>query len=177
MVKVLKNGDSITIREATKKDAQAMIDYIHTISGETDFLTFGEGEFDMSLEQEESFIDSLKTRDNALFIIAEIGGKIVGNLSFAGGPRPRIAHTGELGVSVLKKYWGQGIGTELMNYLIDWCKESNIIRKLNLKVRSDNHVAIHIYKKLGFSEEGIITREFYVNKRFYDSVVMGLWID
>lgn len=173
----LKNGELISIREATALDAKEMLAYIHTISGESDFLTFGEGEFNMSVEQEEAFLNQFLKQDNALFIIAELDGKIVGNLSFAGGAMSRIAHTGELGVSVLKQYWGRGIGTALMDYLISWCKETGIIRKVNLKVRSDNHMAIYIYKKLGFQEEGLITREFYVDGRFYDSVVMGLGID
>lgn len=112
-----------------------------------------------------------------MFIVAEIEGKIVGNLSFSGGPRQRIAHAGELGVCVLKEYWGQGIGTKLIEYLIDWCKESGIIRKINLRVRSDNYSAIHIYKKLGFNEEGLITRDFFINERFYDSISMGFIID
>lgn len=50
--------------------------------------------------------------------IAEINEKIVGCLNFSGGPRQRIAHVGEFAVSVLKEYWGNGIGKELIKYLI-----------------------------------------------------------
>jgi RimJ/RimL family protein N-acetyltransferase len=173
----LKNGKLGIIRKADKSDAEAMLEYIDKISRESDFLTFGNGEFDKTVEQEESFIDNVSKQNNALFIIAEVEGKIVGNLNFSGGARPRIAHTGEFGVSVLKEYWGQGIGTELIKYLIEWCKQSGIIRKINLRVRSDNYSAIKVYKKLGFTEEGTITREFLINSKFYDSVSMGLIID
>ncbi len=173
----LKNGDTIIIREANKSDAEAILKYINTISQESDFLTFGQGEFDKTIEQEECFIDNISKQNNALFIIAEIKGKIVGSLNFSGGPRPRIAHTGEFGVSVLRDYWGQGIGSELIKYLFDWCKQSKIIRKINLRVRSDNYPAIHVYKKLGFNEEGVITRDFFIQNRFYDSICMGFTID
>jgi len=173
----LKNGSAAVIRKVTKSDAEAMLEYINTISRESEFLTFGEGDMSITVEQEESFIDNISKQNNALFIIVEIEGKIIGNLNFSGGARPRIAHTGEFGVSVLEEYWNYGIATQLINYLIEWCKESGIIRKVNLRVRSDNHAAIHIYKKLGFNEEGLIKREFLINDKFYDSIFMGLVID
>ncbi|MGN9165613.1 N-acetyltransferase family protein [Tissierellaceae bacterium HCP3S3_D8] len=173
----LKDGHTIVIRRADKSDGKAMLEYIDKISRESDFLTFGQGEFNRTIEQEESFIDNISKQSNALFIIAELEGKIIGNLNFAGGTRPRTAHTGEFGVSVLKEYWGQGIGTKLIDYLIEWCKESGIIRKINLRVRSDNYSAIYIYKKFEFKGEGIITRDFFIDDRFYDSIFMGLIID
>jgi RimJ/RimL family protein N-acetyltransferase len=173
----LKNGNLVVIRKASKSDTKAMLEYINKISKESDFLTFGEGEFDKTLEQEKNFIENISKQNNALFIIAEVEGKIVGNLNFSGGARPRISHTGEFGVSVLKEYWGQGLGTELIRFLIEWCKQSGVIRKVNLRVRSDNYSAIHVYKKLGFNEEGVITREFLINDRLYDSISMGLIID
>lgn len=173
----LKNGSIIVFRKANKFDSRPILEYINTISGESEFLTFGEGEFGKTVEQEESFIDNISKQNNALFIIAETEGKIIGTLNFSGGTRPRIEHTGEFGVSVLKEYWGQGIGTKLIKYLIKWCKESGIIRKVNLRVRSDNYSAIHIYKKLGFSEEGLIKRDFFIDGKFYDSIFMGLLID
>lgn len=173
----LKNGDTVIIRKANKSDAGSVLNYIDMVSEESDYLTFGQGEFDKTIEQEEYFIDNISKQNNALFIIAEINGKVVGNLNFSGGARPRKVHTGEFGVSVLKDYWGQGIGAELIKYMIEWCKQSRIIRKINLRVRSDNFSAIYLYKKLGFKEEGVITRDFFIKNRFYDSISMGLNID
>lgn len=173
----LNNGETVIIRKAVKTDAAAMLEYIYRISSESDFLTFGPGEFDVGIEQEEAFIDGLSKQNNALFLIAEVEGQIVGNLSFSGGLRIRTAHTGEFGVSVLKEYWGLGIGTELIRRLIDWSRASEVIRKINLKVRSDNSSAIDLYKKLGFQEEGRITRDFQINDRFFDSIAMGLAVD
>lgn len=168
---------NVTIRRAVKSDAKALIDYLNIIGGESDFLTFGKGQFGGSIEQEEDFIKNVLTKENALFIIAEVDGKLIGNLNFSGSLRQRNAHVGEFGVSVLKEYWGNGIGEKLINYLIDWTKTSGIIRKINLRVRSDNLRGIRLYKKLGFVEEGIVKRDFLVNDKFYDSLIMGLLID
>jgi RimJ/RimL family protein N-acetyltransferase len=173
----LKNGDTAIIREAIKSDAKALVDYVNTISGETDFMTFGPGEFGMSIEQEESYLNNASIQRNAIYLIVEAGGRIIGSLNFSGGARPRVAHTGEFGVSVLEEYWGNGIGTELIKYLIKWSKESGVVRKLNLRVRTDNSKAIRLYKQLGFVEEGVKTREFQIKGKFYDSMLMGLAID
>lgn len=171
------NDEKVMIRKANKSDAKALIEYLNVIGGESDFLTFGIGELGISVEEEEEFIENTLRKENALSIIAEVNGKVVGNLNFSGGPRQRTAHTGEFGVSILKEYWGNGIGEELIKYLILWSKSSGIIRKINLRVRTDNTRGIHLYKKLGFVEEGILKRNFLINGEFYDSLLMGLLID
>lgn len=173
----LKDHTTIIIREANVNDAKKMLQYLEQISCESDFLTFGKGEFNLTLQQEEEFIESTSKKKNSLSLIAEHKGEIIGNLNFSGGARPRTIHTGEFGVSVLKDYWGNSIGTELIKYLIDWCYASEIIKKVNLRVRTDNRSAIHVYEKLGFKIEGTITREFRINDRFYDTLFMGLTID
>ncbi|WP_242990791.1 GNAT family N-acetyltransferase [Clostridium tetanomorphum] len=147
------------------------------MGGESDFLTFGIGQFGRSIEQEEEFILNALNKKNTLFIIAEIDGKIVGNLNFSGGARERNFHVGEFGVSVLKKYWGNSIGEELIKYLINWSKNSRIIRKINLRVRTDNTRGIYLYKKFGFLEEGVLKRDFLINDVFYDSLLMGMIIN
>ncbi len=178
MKKIYVNDEKIIIRKASKLDAKELIEYLNIIGGESDFLTFGIDEFGRNVEEEEAFIENILKRENALFIIAEINGKVVGNLSFSGGPRERNMHIGEFGgVSILKKYWGNGIGKELVKYLINWSKNSGIIRKINLRVRNDNIRGIQLYRKLGFLEEGIIRRDFFINGEFYDSLLMGLLID
>lgn len=171
------NHKKVIIRKVTKSDAKELVEYLNIIGGESDYLTFGAGEFGKSVEQEEAYIENVLKDENALALIAEISGKIVGNLNFSGGPRQRTAHVGEFGLSVLKEYWRNGIGEELIKYLIDWSKASKIIRKINLRVRTDNTRGIKLYKKLGFLEEGIIKRDFLINGEFYDSLVMGLIID
>ncbi|HEY5583389.1 MAG TPA: GNAT family N-acetyltransferase [Ruminiclostridium sp.] len=173
----LKNGKKLIIRQANRSDASEIVECVNRISGESDFLTFGPGEFGIDVEQEEKFLDNISKKDNAIYLVAEVDGKIVGTSSFSGGARPRIAHIGEFGVSVLKEYWGNGIGTELIKYLIEWCRQSRIIRKIDLLVRTDNYSAIHVYKKLGFIESGVVTRGFLIKGVFYDMLSMGYNID
>jgi RimJ/RimL family protein N-acetyltransferase len=173
----LKSGEILLIREATGDDASDLLSYVEAISGESDNLTFGPGEFDITLEQEAQFLAGLQKQDNSIYLVALLDGTIVGSISFMGGRRARTAHTGEFGVSVLKAHWGKGIGTALMEALLKWCRGTGTIRKVNLRVRPDNTGAIQIYRKLGFKEEGRITRDLYINGVFIDSTIMGYEID
>ncbi len=172
-----KNGETVVIREARGSDAERLLEYVNAISVESEYLTFGQGEFVMTVEQEKQFLEQTAKQPNAIYFVAEIDSKIIGAASFAGGSRPRLKHVGEFGVSVSKAYWGNGIGTALVQRILDWSKETSIIRKVDLLVRADNISAIHVYKKLGFVIEGIQSRSLCIDGTFYDSILMGYKVD
>lgn len=69
----------------------------------------------MNVEQEAKYLDNTLRQNNALYISAKIGEKIVGTLSFSAGTRPRIVHTGEFSISVLKEYWEMELEQSSLN--------------------------------------------------------------
>lgn len=69
---------------------------------------------------------------------------------------------GEFGMSVREESSGRGIGGLLLDALIDWGRRSAIVTKINLRVRTDNERAIHLYESRGFGCEGTISRDFVV---------------
>ncbi|HLI90014.1 MAG TPA: GNAT family N-acetyltransferase [Ktedonobacteraceae bacterium] len=174
---LLKNNLQLTLRRAEPNDAENILAYLDQVAGESENITFGPGEFGMSVEEERAFLLQTAALPTSLYLIAEIAGEIAGVLTFSAGRRPRLRHAGEFGMSVLRKYWNLGIGSHLLAYLIDWARQTNTIRKINLLVRVDNLPAIHLYEKYGFVREGRITRELYVNGQFVDTYLMGLQID
>jgi RimJ/RimL family protein N-acetyltransferase len=170
----LKDGRQLLIRRAEANDAAALLEYIEQISGETDFLSFEPGEFGYSLGEEVELIQRCQAAHNDLFILATIDGKIVGVLYFAGSKRYRMRHSGELGMSVVKDCWGLGVGSLLMDTLIEWARGSNPVTKLNLRVRTDNERAISLYRRKGFTVEGTIRKDFLINGKYFDHYWMGL---
>jgi RimJ/RimL family protein N-acetyltransferase len=167
----------VQLREAIKGDGPELVTYLHKIGGESDFLSFGPGELSISVSDEEAMLEDSRKATNKIIVLAVVENRVVGCLHFEGGARTRIHHTGEFGVSVLKDYWDQGIGTAMVQELIQWAKATGVIRKLNLRVRSDNDRAVSVYEKIGFIQEGLITREFIISGQFYDFIYMGLNID
>lgn len=173
----LEDGRMLIIKEAETSEAKEIIRYISIVGGESDFLNFGAGEFKITEEEEIEFINNSITSDNQTILIAWVQNEIVGCIVFRANKWQKVKHTGEFGVTVSKKNWGLGIGTLIIEALLNWAQETNIIRKINLRVRSDNERAIAVYQKLGFTEEGKITREFYIDGEFFDNILFGLTID
>jgi RimJ/RimL family protein N-acetyltransferase len=170
----LKDGRVLLIRAVAVEDARAVLDYVKIISGESDFLSFGPGEFELTESEEEEFIRKCLASDNQLFILGSIDDTIVAILNFSGGRRPRVRHGGEFGMSVRKQYWGLGIGSFMLDTLIDWARGTQIVKKINLRVRTDNQRAILLYERKGFVREGTIRKEIFLDGKYFDHHWMGL---
>lgn len=174
---MLKNGVHLTLRRAAARDAEQLLGFVEQVAGESENITFGPGEFGLSVEEERAFLQQNAEAPSSLYLIAEAAGEIAGTLIFSTGKRPRLQHAGEFGMTVLRKYWNLGVGSQMLAYLIEWAKQSGTIRKINLRVRVDNLPAIHLYEKYGFVQEGRLTREFYLHEQFVDVYMMGLQLD
>ncbi|OSB11560.1 GNAT family N-acetyltransferase [Paraclostridium bifermentans] len=173
----LKNGKTAILRSPIKEDAQAMIDYLNIIGGESDFITFGKNEFSMSVEAEQDYIERINSMDNSKNVLIIIEDEIVGIASITSVQKERMKHNGTLGISIRKKYWGIGLGSEIMAYLIDWAKSNKITKKINLLVREDNIRGVKLYEKFGFEKEGLLKKDICVNGVYYNTIAMGLYID
>jgi hypothetical protein len=51
------DGQALLIREARGQDARAVIEYLALISQETDFLSFGPGEFRLTENEESDYLE------------------------------------------------------------------------------------------------------------------------
>ncbi len=170
----LKDGSMVTLREASPSDAQDLLAYLNYVAGESNFLSFGENEFELSEAEEADFLKKCHESNNELYLLAITQDQIVGTIHLAAGKRARVRHSGEFGISIIKAYWGLGIGSILLDALIHWAKATNIIKKINLKVRRDNGRAIKLYKRKGFTHEGTLTDEICIDGKYYDLYAMGL---
>ncbi|MDV8110497.1 GNAT family protein [Bacillus sp. BAU-SS-2023] len=173
----LKNGKTAILRSPIKEDAQAMIDYLNIIGGESNFITFGKNEFSMSVEAEQDYIERINSMDNSKNVLIIIEDEIVGIASITSVQKERMKHNGTLGISIRKKYWDIGLGSEIMAYLIDWAKSNKITKKINLLVREDNIRGVKLYEKFGFEKEGLLKKDICVNGVYYNTIAMGLYID
>jgi RimJ/RimL family protein N-acetyltransferase len=170
---VLKDGRVLLIRAAAVEDARALLDFSDGVSGESDFLSFGPGEFELTEPQEQEFIRGCLAADNQLFLMGVMDGEVVAVLVFTGGRRKRIRHCGEFGVSVRKTHWGLGIGSFMLDALIEWARGAGVITKINLRVRTDNERAIQLYERKGFVVEGTLRREMLLDGTYHDHYWMG----
>ena len=173
----LKDGRVARIRPLEPRDAEDALAYISGVTAETDFLAMESGEFDWPVEKERQFIEDHARADNKLLVAAKVEGHIMGLLGFTGDDKRKMRHSGELGITVRQKAWGLGLGSALMAYAVDWASASGVVRKIDLRVRTDNDRAIRLYERFGFVREGTIRRQFLVAGTFRDAYLMGLEID
>lgn len=160
------------IREACAEDAEQIIAYTKIIGQESDNLSFGEDGLPITIEQEVDFLKQVHEDKTSVHFIACEDDEIIGNASLSGMPR-RMSHRAEVALSVKRKYWNRGVGSALMNVLIQYAKE-NGIEILNLEVRSDNISAIHVYEKFGFKHIGTSPAFFKIDGTYVDFTLMYL---
>lgn len=162
----------IEIREAMPDDADILIAYTKRIGGESDNLTFGAEGLLVTTEQEKAFLQSMHDDRHSVFYCAWKKEELIATGSLNGLSR-RMSHRAELALSVVKAEWNNGIGSMLMDKLIEYARQ-NDIEIINLDVRSDNVSAIHLYKKYGFKHIGTSPAFFKVDGEYIDFELMYL---
>lgn len=165
----------ITYRRARPSDAAALLEYLKQVGGESDNLTFGAEGVPFSVEQEENFIKKLSESETDIMLLALDGERIVGNGALSTVGRNRFAHRRELSVAVIKDYWGQGVGSGIMERLIEYAKNSGVA-VVELQVLSDNERAKALYRKFGFEYFGTFKKFFRIEERYADADYMNLYL-
>ncbi|HEX6549118.1 MAG TPA: GNAT family N-acetyltransferase [Gammaproteobacteria bacterium] len=97
-------------------------------------------------------IDQLATSGG--YLVAERDGRPVGHGLLEPAPLVARSHAFQLTIVVHPGHTGQGIGKRLMQALLDWAEHEERVDKVELRVRSSNQVAIGLYRRFGFLEEG-----------------------
>ena len=151
---ILRAGKSCTIRSVEPDDAPLMLQYMKIMLGETPFLLRTPEEFDYTPEEESRILAGRKDDPRSLMLIVEADGQIIACADLCShGAKSRVMHRGELGISVRKDYWRQGIGSALMERLIAFAAQCGY-EQIELTVESKNHRALGLYIRYGFTVYG-----------------------
>ena len=135
--------------------------------------SFTSDTFNISEEKEARFIDRFSKNPNDIMLIALDGNTVVGNGIIESERPQRYNHRATLSITVLKEHWGRGIGSRLMEMMLDFCKRRGVVT-VSLEVRSDNLRAISLYNKFGFEKIGTYRSFFRINGKYYDADLMQL---
>ena len=161
--------------EAVPSDALKIINYLNVVAGQSDNLTFGLNECILNEVQEMQLIKEIHEDPNSVMIVAKDGDEIVGIATLSGNQKTRLSHRAQMGVSVLKSYWHQGIGSKLVAIIIGYAAEASI-EIIELEVVTSNETAIALYQKYGFEVIGTYENFMKIDDHYVDAYLMNLYL-
>lgn len=126
------------------------------------------------LEKVASFQRKLISK-NAPVYYAISEDKVVGWCDVFPEENPRQNHRGGLGMGILPEFRGQGIGSQLLQKVIEHAKSFGF-EKIELKMYISNVSAIGLYKKFGFNQEGLIKKFRKLDGQYFDCIAMGKFL-
>jgi ribosomal protein S18 acetylase RimI-like enzyme len=106
-------------------------------------------------------------------LVAVSAGQVVGWCDVVPNPRPIFAHVGLLGMAVLPEFRRQGLGGRLIRQTLDAARKFGL-RRVELTVRESNTVAIELYRKIGFTTEGLHRDRIRLDGAYENQMFMGL---
>lgn len=172
---LLKNGGLCTFKSPGSEDAEEFLEFLKVISGETNFMTRYPEEVTYTIEEEQKLLEDQRNKSNCLSISGVIDGKIVANGTITClQENIRFRHRAGFGIGIKKEFWGLGIGSIILENLINRAKDMGF-EQIELGVISGNKRGISLYEKYGFQIYGIRKKSFkYKDESYGDEILMVL---
>lgn len=173
----LKDGKLCALRSPEPTEAARRIAFLRCVNGETDFMARSADDSPSDVGTVADMIAEQLDDERTLEIAAwTADGEMIacGGISPVSRSQPRRAHRAQLGIAVLRKYWGQGIGGSILERLIEAAPELGFLQ-IELTVAEGNERAIGLYRRFGFRETGRTPRALrYEDGTFADEICMVL---
>lgn len=165
---ISKNNKTFVARSCHSEDAEALQKFFRQSALEsTHTLVCKEREQPTIKFKERS--ESALTSPSEIYLGVFDDDKIVGHLHFrvVAPDHPWIKHIGEFGMLISADYWGQGIGSGLLEIMESFAKNIGVSR-VEAKVRISNKRGVTLYKNKGYAIEGIRKKAACINGQFED---------
>lgn len=167
-----KDGRKFTLRTVKWEDLTDLLDFINSLVEEgADVIRTVK----VLRDEEAEWLGKLLARiekGEVIDRVAEMNGKVVAHAE-VGRRTGLMSHVGELGIAIKQGYRGIGIGTILMQTLINESRSAGL-KVLVLDVFGTNNTAKALYTKMGFKDAGKIPRAVYKNGKYVDLIRMTL---
>jgi RimJ/RimL family protein N-acetyltransferase len=161
------------VRKATSSDTEWYLELVRSLATESDSqIPLRPDELFRTPEQQSELFGQASARGD-LFLVADMNGVRVGEVNLRRGSREAFKHSAVLGISIVRQWRNQGIGSMLMQHAIEWAKEQGDLRRIELYVFATNAPAIRLYERFGFMVEGRRTDAVRVGDRFVDDLLMA----
>lgn len=160
----------ITIRDAKQEDLPEIVAiYNSTIAGR---MVTADTE-PVTVEDRQAWFESHTPEKRPLWVAVE-GDKMVGWISFKSFyGRPAYDHTAEIAIYLNPEFRGQGIGRELLEYVIKLSPKLKIKTLLGF-VFAHNAPSLGLFGRAGFTIWGHLPKIAEIDDNEFDLLILGL---
>lgn len=139
----------VDVRPAEVTDAAQLLALLAQLGRESNTFTVDDGIEELSETDEAEQIERISGTTTNVIFVAVLGDQLIG-VSTVQASTDFSAAQGEVGVAVLKEFWGMGLGTALVEEILDWARNYSSLERLVLTVQLRNTRAAKLYQHLGF---------------------------
>jgi RimJ/RimL family protein N-acetyltransferase len=178
--RTLPGGRTVALRTPEAADAPASLAFERHMHENNPYQVVLAGENERTEEKQREWLQEHLDHDGWLAVVAEPAGsrEMVGKIMFRNHQKfARMRHHGTFGISVHADWRGKGVGTALIETLLDWAAAHPVIEKVCLGVWANNTGARKLYRGLGFTEEGRTAKHFRIGPGEYvDDISMAMFV-
>lgn len=169
------SGERVTLRAMDAADGEALWRWNH----DPEVMRWMNENYPQTLDRVRSWLAERPRNDygDVLFGIEVIDDGVLVGLVRLHGAEPEEG-SAELDIYLgEKEYWGRGYATDAVRTACRYGFEKMRLRRISLTVVADNHAAHHVYRKIGFVDEGRQRRVFRRDGRWHDKIMMAVFED
>jgi RimJ/RimL family protein N-acetyltransferase len=159
---------TIEIRPITETDVDGFHAALDAVSRERKYLLFLEAQ---SVEKTADYVRLMLAGGHAQWLAIE-DGAVVGWCDVTPEGRETVRHVGTLGMGVVARHRGRGIGEGLLRATLAAAFDTGLTR-IELGVLSTNIRAVQLYRKVGFVDEGIFLKRVIIDSVQIDEIRMA----
>ena len=133
------------------------------------------GRWGTSINSQKKFMEALHTDINQfqMAVVAKEGKQLIGLVKL--NHINLIARNADISIVIGEKSCrGQGLAYEALRLLISYGFDYLNLHRITAGSVEENIASLNLFKKLGFKEEGLYREHFYVDGKYFNSIVMGL---
>ncbi|WP_049888422.1 MULTISPECIES: GNAT family N-acetyltransferase [unclassified Natrinema] len=183
----------VTIRPAREEDREGVVETMRTVADDGTYVVAEN--VATELERESALVRANEERSRVFFVAVRgerpadeetaagetatdkatsDDGDVVGWLHVDAPEHPSLRHTAEVTVGVDPAVRRQGIGSELLEYGLEWAADAGY-QKLYQNVPATNEAAIEFLEENGWDREGEHEGQYCLDGEFVDEIMLATW--
>ena len=167
----MNEGERIRLRSVREEDMKILFEWIN----DPEIIKYTHTYLPISEPEQKKWYQSLSEQSNNFLLNIELKTekRIIGTCSLHDiNWQSRRA---ELTIKICEKSErGKGYAKEALSCLIDFGFNDLNLKRIWLGVFPDNARAVKLYKNLGFKEEGLMRKHYFIQGEYKDVLIMGL---